>query len=68
MWNKPLECMKGANMYTYPDIKGCNLVMTAVRQAWKLSFSKECVITQLPNKIALKIDGAQVYMFENLFV
>jgi len=60
MWNKPLECMKGANINTHLDIKGCSFIETVARWAWKSSFSKECVITQLPNKVALKIDGAKV--------
>jgi hypothetical protein len=53
--------MKGANFNTHPETKGCDLIKTVVRWSWKSSFSKECVITHLPNKIALKIDGAQVY-------
>jgi len=34
--------------------------MTAARWTWKSSFSKACVTTQLPNKLALKIDGAKL--------
>lgn len=58
MWIKPLVCVKGANIYTHPDLKGYNLIQTVVRWAWKSSLSKERVITHLPNKVVLKIDGA----------
>ena len=43
--------------------KRCYFIKTAVRWAWKLSFSKACVKTQLPNKLALKIDGAEAYWY-----
>lgn len=40
--------------------------MTAARWTWKSSFSKECVKTQLPNKLALKMDGASAYLLTSL--
>jgi len=39
---------------------------TAARWTWKSSISKECVITQLPNKLALKIYGAKFYHLSNV--
>jgi len=39
--------------------KRCCFIKTAARWTWKSSISKECVTTQLPNKLALKIDDAK---------
>lgn len=38
--------------------KRCCFIKTAARWTWKSSISKACVTTQLPNKLALKIDDA----------
>jgi len=39
--------------------KRCCFIKTAARWTWKSSISKACVTTQLPNKLALKIDDAK---------
>jgi len=43
--------------------KRCCFIKTAARWTWKSSISKACVTTQLPNKLALKIDDAQARGF-----
>jgi len=43
--------------------KRCCFIKTAARWTWKSSISKACVTTQLPNKLALKIDDAKAYDF-----
>ena len=39
--------------------KGCLSILTAGRWSWKLKPAKECVITHLSNRVALKMDGAE---------
>lgn len=43
--------------------KRCCFIKTAARWTWKSSISKACVTTQLPNKLALKIDDAKAKDF-----
>jgi len=45
---------------THQDIKGYDSILTVVRWSWKSSLCKECVKTQLPNRLVLKIDYAKV--------
>ena len=46
------------NLRLIQILKRCRFIKTAARWTWKSSFSKDCVTTQLPNKLALKMDGA----------
>lgn len=40
--------------------KVCEVMKTAGKWTWKLSSSKECVTTHLPNHFAAKMDGARM--------
>jgi len=59
MWVQPLACIERSQNNSSPRLKGCKFIKTVVRWTWKSSFSKECVKTQLPNKLVLKIDGTK---------
>ena len=48
---------KNVKLFTNPDMKRYYFIKTAARWTWKSSISKDRVITQLPNKLALKIEG-----------
>jgi hypothetical protein len=39
--------------------KSCWSIRTAGRWPWKSESAKECVTTHLPNRLALKMDGAE---------
>jgi len=41
------------------SLKRCCFIKTAGRWSWKSKSAKECVITHLPNELALKMDGAE---------
>ena len=57
MNRKPPESAKvAANSRTQ---KRCYLMETAGPWPWKLESAKKCVITYLPNEVALKMDGAK---------
>ena len=37
------------------------IIRSILHWPWKSESAKECVTTHLPNELALKIDGAEVY-------
>ena len=39
--------------------KRCYFIKTAAQWTWKSTPAKKCVITELPNGVALKMDGAK---------
>ena len=58
-WGMNQENGKGAQCMIIGYHKRCWSILTAGRWSWKLKSANECVITHLPNRVALKMDSAE---------